>query len=82
MALVRPLEDEDFDAKLLDFVRFFKGPLGVIPNSVRTMARRPEIARTFTNLNITVMKSEAGETPEFSRDHSSDRVIWIPQPLE
>ena len=67
MALVPPLGDEDFDPDLLEFVQFFKGPLGVIPNSVRTMARRPEVARAFTNLNIAVMKCEAGVTPEFKR---------------
>jgi uncharacterized peroxidase-related enzyme len=67
MALVPPLDDKDFDPELLEFVQFFKGPLGVIPNSVRTMARRPEIARAFTNLNIAVMKCDAGVTPEFKR---------------
>lgn len=67
MALVPPLDDEEFDPELLDFVQFFKGPLGVIPNSVRTMARRPDIARAFTNLNIAVMKCEARVTPEFKR---------------
>jgi len=67
MAVVPPLDDADFDPELLDFVQFFKGPLGVIPNSVRTMARRPEVARAFTNLNIAVMKCEAGVTPEFKR---------------
>lgn len=67
MALVPPLEDEQFDPELLDFVQFFKGPLGVIPNSVRTMARRPDVARAFTNLNIAVMQCEGGVTPEFKR---------------
>lgn len=67
MALVAPLADEDFNPELLEFVQFFKGPLGVIPNSVRTMARRPEVARAFTNLNVAVMKCEAGVTPEFKR---------------
>lgn len=67
MAVVPPLDDEDFDADLLEFVQFFKGPLGVIPNSVRTMARRPDVARAFTNLNIAVMQCEAGVTPEFKR---------------
>lgn len=67
MALIPPLDDEDFDPELLKFVQFFKGPLGVIPNSVRTMARRPEIAHAFTNLNIAVMKCDAGVTPEFKR---------------
>ena len=67
MALVPPLDDDQFDPELLEFVQFFKGPLGVIPNSVRTMARRPEVARAFTNLNISVMKCEAGVTAEFKR---------------
>jgi len=67
MALVAPLEDRDIDPALLEFVQFFKGPLGVIPNSVRTMARRPAIARAFTDLNIAVMNCEAGVTPEFKR---------------
>lgn len=67
MALVRPLSEDDFDPELLDFVQFFKGPLGVIPNSVRTMARRPHIARAFTELNRAVMKCEGAVTPEFKR---------------
>ena len=49
MALVRPYEESEFDPDLLEFVQFFKGPLGVIPNSVRTMARRPAIAKAFTD---------------------------------
>lgn len=67
MALVRPLEEHEIDPELLDFVQFFKGPLGVIPNSVRTMARRPGVARAFTELNIAVMQCEAAVTPEFKR---------------
>jgi uncharacterized peroxidase-related enzyme len=67
MALVRPLDENEFDADLLEFVQFFKGPLGVIPNSVRTMARRPAVAKAFTELNIAVMKCEGAVTPEFKR---------------
>jgi len=67
MALVRPLIEDEFDPDLLDFVQFFKGPLGVIPNSVRTMARRPHIARAFTELNKAVMKCDGAVTPEFKR---------------
>ena len=67
MALVRPYEESEFDPDLLEFVQFFKGPLGVIPNSVRTMARRPAIAKAFTELNIAVMKCEGTVTPEFKR---------------
>jgi uncharacterized peroxidase-related enzyme len=67
MALVRPYEESEFDPDLLEFVQFFKGPLGVIPNSVRTMARRPAVAKAFTELNIAVMKCEGAVTPEFKR---------------
>jgi hypothetical protein len=44
MTVLRPLRDDEFDPGLLEACQFFKGPLGVIPNSVRTMARRPAIA--------------------------------------
>ncbi len=67
MALVPPLEEEDMDADLRDHVQFFKGPLGVIPNSVRTMAHRSPIARAFTDLNIAVMTDYGAVTPEFKR---------------
>ncbi len=67
MALVEPLTEEQFDPDLLEFVQFFKGPLGVIPNSVRTMARRPKVAKAFTELNIAVMECHGNVTPEFKR---------------
>ena len=67
MALVEPLTEEAMEPALRAAVQFFKGPLGVIPNSVRTMARRPEIARAFTALNAAVMTSHGAVTPEFKR---------------
>ena len=67
MALVEPLTEEAMEPALRAAVQFFKGPLGVIPNSVRTMARRPEIARAFTALNAAVMTSHGSVTPEFKR---------------
>ncbi len=67
MALVRPLEEGELEAGLREEVQFFKGPLGVIPNSVRTMAHRPEIARAFTQLNIAVMADNGVVTPELKR---------------
>ncbi len=67
MAVVAPLEEQQLDPDLREFVQFFKGPLGVIPNSVRTMARRPRIARAFTELNIAVMTCDGAVTPEFKR---------------
>ena len=67
MALVKPLEEEEMPPELRAQVQFFKGPLGVIPNSVRTMAHRPGIAAAFTALNVAVMRSEGAVTAEFKR---------------
>ena len=67
MALVRALEEDELDPALRDKVQFFKGPLGVIPSSVRTMARRPHIAEAFTALNVAVMTDTGSLTPEFKR---------------
>jgi len=68
MPLVPPLDETAMDRDLCDHVQFFKGPLGVIPNSVRTMAHRAPIARAFTDLNVAVMTDYgSGVTPEFKR---------------
>ncbi len=67
MAIVRPLDEDELELSLREEVEFFKGPLGVIPNSVRTMAHRPEIARAFTWLNVAVMADYGAVTPEFKR---------------
>lgn len=67
MALVEPLDDAEMDPELRAQVEFFRGPLGVIPNSVRTMAHRPAIASAFTALNVAVMTSEGRVTAEFKR---------------
>lgn len=67
MAVVHPLSEENLDPALREQVQFFKGPLGVIPNSVRTMAHRAPIAEAFTNLNIAVMQDYGGVTPALKR---------------
>jgi hypothetical protein len=67
MAVVDPLPEEQIDPELLEHIQFFKGPLGVIPNSVRTMARKPHLAKAFTELNKAVMVCEGKVTPEFKR---------------
>jgi uncharacterized peroxidase-related enzyme len=67
MALVDPLTEDGMDPDLRAHVQFFKGPLGVIPNSVRTMAHRAPIARAFTDLNVAVMTDYGAVTPEFKR---------------
>ena len=67
MALVRALDEAELDPALREKVQFFKGPLGVIPSSVRTMAHRPPIAEAFTALNVAVMTDTGSVTPEFKR---------------
>lgn len=67
MALVRPLDEAEIEPALRAQVQFFKGPLGVIPNSVRTMAHRSPIAKAFTDLNVAVMTDYGAVTPEFKR---------------
>jgi uncharacterized peroxidase-related enzyme len=67
MQIVKPLEENEIDPTLLEKIQFFKGPLGVIPSSVKTMSYRPNIADAFTNLNIAVMECKGTVTPEFKR---------------
>ena len=67
MQIVKPLEENEIDPTLLEKIQFFKGPLGVIPSSVKTMSYRPNIADAFTNLHIAVMECKGTVTPEFKR---------------
>ena len=67
MEIVKPLDENDIDSTLLAKIQFFKGPLGVIPSSVKTMSYHPKIADAFTNLNIAVMECKGAFTPEFKR---------------
>jgi uncharacterized peroxidase-related enzyme len=66
MPLVDPLP-EDHNPELVDLIQFFRGPLGVVPNSVLTMQRRPKIARAFTELNKAVMENNGRVTAEQKR---------------
>ena len=66
MPLVAPLP-EDHNSELIDLIQFFRGPLGVVPNSVLTMQRRPAIARAFTDLNRAVMENGGRVTSEQKR---------------
>jgi uncharacterized peroxidase-related enzyme len=66
LPLVEPLP-EDHNPELVDLIQFFRGPLGVVPNSVLTMQRRPKIARAFTELNKAVMENLGRVTAEQKR---------------
>lgn len=69
--VVPPLKEEEMDAALLEKVKFFKDPskgtLGVIPNSVKTMAYRPRLAHAFVELNMAAMQCDGNLTYEFKR---------------
>ena len=67
MEIVTPLNENDIDPSLLEKIQFFKGPLGVIPSSVKTMSYHPKIADAFTDLNKAVMECKGKVTPEFKR---------------
>ena len=67
MQVVDALKEDEIDHKLLEKLEFFKGPLGVIPSSVRTMSYHPKIAEAFTNLNKAVMECNGEVKPEFKR---------------
>ena len=67
MPLIPPLPEDSLDPALHDLVQFFQTTLGGVPNSVLTMARRPEIAEAFTNLNKAVMRDYGAVTPELKR---------------
>jgi len=67
MPLIPALEEPEMDPDFLEEFAFFRGTLGGIPNSIRTMARRPEIARAYTALNKAVMVEYGDVTPEFKR---------------
>ncbi len=67
MPLIEPLDEDALDADLREAFGFFRTTLGGIPNSIRTMARRPAIARAYLELNMAVMEDYGAVTPEFKR---------------
>ncbi len=56
MPLVKPLSP-DANEEVKELAKFFNETLGFCPNSVLTMQIRPEIARSFINLNKAVMEN-------------------------
>lgn len=67
MQVVAALEEKDLDKDLRARVQHFKGALGVVPASVRTMAHRPELADAFVTLSKAVMTCNGNLTPEQKR---------------
>lgn len=66
MPLVMPLPS-DHSAEVAELAKFFNETLGFPPNSVLTMQRRPEIAKTFIALNKAVMRNDGRVTSEQKR---------------
>ena len=71
MPLVRPLSPES-NPDVSKLAEFFNETLGFCPNSVLTMQIRPEIARSFINLNMAVMANHGRVTSAFKRI-----IAWV-----
>lgn len=56
MPHLRPLENEEIgDQQILERFSHYKNTRGFVPNSIRTMARRPNIVKAFMSLNQAVL---------------------------
>lgn len=62
MAHLNPLQNQEVDAELQDVFTHYENTRGFCPNSVKTMARRPNIAKAFGRLNQVVLYE--GTVPE------------------
>ena len=71
MPLVKPLSPES-NPDVNKLAEFFNETLGFCPNSVLTMQIRPEIARSFINLNMAVMTNHGRVTSAFKRI-----IAWV-----
>lgn len=71
MPLVKPLSP-DTNEEVKKLAEFFNETLGFCPNSVLTMQIRPEIARSFINLNMAVMANHGRVTSALKR-----MIAWI-----
>ena len=71
MPLVRPPSPES-NPDVSKLAEFFNETLGFCPNSVLTMQIRPEIARSFINLNKAVMTNHGRVTSSFKRI-----IAWV-----
>lgn len=55
MAHLRPLENHEVDQELRDMFENYEKTRGFCPNSVKTMARRPNISKAFGRLNQAII---------------------------
>ena len=66
MALVKPLSP-DTNKEVAELAKFFNETLGFCPNSVLTMQIRPDIAKSFIDLNKAVMANKGRVTSGLKR---------------
>ncbi|MDP3352570.1 MAG: carboxymuconolactone decarboxylase family protein [Flavobacteriaceae bacterium] len=71
MPLVNPISP-DANPEVKELAAFFNETLGFCPNSVLTMQIRPEIARSFINLNKAVMQNKGRVTSALKR-----MIAWV-----
>jgi len=71
MPLVKPLSP-NANEEVKKLAEFFNETLGFCPNSVLTMQIRPEIARSFINLNMAVMANKGRVTSALKR-----LIAWV-----
>jgi alkylhydroperoxidase family enzyme len=66
MPLVPPPEEQD-DAEMASFAALLGATLGGVPNALRTMRRRPALARALVAVNEAAMARHGRATPEQKR---------------
>lgn len=71
MPLVNPISP-DANPEVKELAAFFNETLGFCPNSILTMQIRPEIARSFINLNKAVMQNNGRVTSALKR-----MIAWV-----
>lgn len=56
MAYLRPLDNSEIhDREVIERFEYYEATRGFTPNSIRTMARRPDIVKAFMRLNQVVL---------------------------
>jgi uncharacterized peroxidase-related enzyme len=71
MPLVKPLSPET-NPEVKKLAEFFNETLGFCPNSVLTMQIRPDIAKAFINLNMSVMENKGHVSSALKR-----MIAWV-----
>jgi uncharacterized peroxidase-related enzyme len=71
MPLIKPLSP-DANPEVKKLAEFFNETLGFCPNSVLTMQIRPDIAKAFINLNMSVMENKGRVSSALKR-----MIAWV-----